>query len=299
MTRTPKESSADQRSTTPPDRRLLSGFRSLPPEQKLSVYNASVVTVGAVLALIAWFPDFRAKQQTVSEFSIVRDNPTGILRTRDIGTLPDGRHRYDISYELILKNASNRPFKVELSIDRLFLGHNHYDPANGVAQEIEDPPSIWDKTDRKATDVADWELLASSVGVGDDPDKDLIKRLKEYGIISNKPGHPSDVDVNGGMAGLYVPDHITGYVAHYILAAQPTDYAAIEITYGVKPRLSVWEKLFGTDQSSFFGANPNWEVVWLQDATNSSCKFGVRTQDGKTSSDCPGGDEATAVTNAK
>jgi hypothetical protein len=287
-------SSTTAKSTPVPKRgALLSRVRSLSTEQKLAVYNASVVTVGAILALIAWFPDFTAKTQTVSAFSIIRDNPTGILRTRDIGVLPDGRHRYDISYELVLKNTSNRTFKVELSIDRLFIGHNHYDAAKGVAQMIEDPPSIWDRTDRKSTEVADWELLSSSVGVGDDVDAHLIDQLKEYGIVSGKPGHPADVEVNGGMAGVYVPDHITGYMAHYILAAKPSDYAAIEITYGLKPRLSLWERLFGTDQSTFFGANPNSEVVWLQDATTSTCRFGVRTQDGKTSSDCSGVEETS------
>lgn len=276
----------------PERRRIFSRGRSLSTEQKLGVYNAAVVTVGAVLALIAWFPDFTAKTETVSAFSIIRDNPTGILRTRDIGALPDGRHRYDISYELVLKNTSNKTFKVALSIDRLFVGHNHYDVSKGVAQTIEDPPSIWDKADQKHTDVADWELLSSRVGVGDNVDSRLMDQLKEYGLVSDKPGHPASVELNGGMVGVYVPDHITGYMAHYILAAKPDDYAAIEVTYGLKPRLSLWERVFGTDQSTFFGANPNSEIVWLQDATSSACKFGVRTQDGKTSPDCSGEEES-------
>ena len=298
MARSSTRTAPASKSRTEKQWRLLSRFRSLSTEHKLAVYNASVITVGAVLALIAWFPDFTAKRETVSAFSIIRDNPSGVLRARDIGPLPDGRHRYDISYELVLKNTSNSTFKVELSIDRLFIGHSHYDAAKGVAQTIGDPPIIWDKTDRKSTDIADWELLSSSVGVGDNADSRLIDQLKEFGIISDRRGHAAGVEVNGGMAGVYVPDHITGYMAHYILAANPTDYAAIEITYGLKPRLTLWQRVFGTDQSSFFGANPNWEVVWLQDATNSPCKFGVRTQDGKTSSDCSG-ENVTSIPTGK
>ena len=278
--------SSMRNSRTPQRRRLLSRFRALSTEHKLGIYNASVVTLGAMLALIAWFPDFTAKRETASAFSIIRDNPSGVLRTRDVGILPDGRHRYDISYELVLKNTSNSTFKVEFSVDRLFVGHNHYNPARGVAQTIGDPPGIWEKADRKSTDVADWELLSSSLGLADNPDSDLVDQLKENGF---SPGTAMN---NGGMAGVYLPDHITGYMAHYILAASPTDYAAIAITYGLKPRLSLWERIFGTDQSAFFGANPNWEVVWLHDATSSPCKFGVKTQDGRTSSDCSGPDEA-------
>ena len=49
----------------PQRRRLLSRFRALSTQHKLGIYNASVVTVGAMLALIAWFPDFTAKRETV------------------------------------------------------------------------------------------------------------------------------------------------------------------------------------------------------------------------------------------
>ncbi|HEX5182060.1 MAG TPA: hypothetical protein VFW19_02795 [Allosphingosinicella sp.] len=275
-------------------KRLSDRFNRMKPGDKISLYNALIVTIGATLALIAWFPDFWSKAESVSAFSIIRDNPTGILKTRDVATLPNGKHVYDISYMLTLKNTSNSTFLVEFSIDRLFIGENTFEAGGPQAHIIEGPPTIWDEpNDRKESDIINWRLARSSVSEAEDSDSDIEDYLKKGHIVSNDPGQAQEIDDNGGMTGSYEPEHVTGHDAHYIIVADPKDYASVEITYGLSLRLSLWEKVFGTDRASFFEANPNSEVVWLQDATKTkaTCQFGVVTQNGKTESACRAGNE--------
>lgn len=271
-------------------------FSKLTTSQKLSTYNAIVLTVGAVLAAIAWFPDFESKKQSASAFSIIRDNPTGVLRTRDIGTLPDGRHIYDISYTLILKNTSNSAFNVEFSLDRMFLGDVHYNPSSIEAKSIAEPPNIWDDMNSfRRSDVIDWRLLTSNASVSEDNDSDIEEQLKNSRIVSSDAGQSKTVDHGGGMIGRYSPQHVTSHTAHYLLVSLPKNYAVIEITYGLSLNLSLWEQIFGTDRSPFYEANPTSETVLLKDATdaNAKCKFGVITQNGRTGLACEPMDAAT------
>ena len=46
-----------------------------------------------------------------------------------------------------------------------------------------------ERVEKQSTEVADWELVGSSVGLSDNPDPRLVPLLRDYGILSNKPGH--------------------------------------------------------------------------------------------------------------
>ena len=50
------------------------------------------------------------------------DNPDATLYARDLGRLPDGRHLFDLVYELVLRNETRRPFRLAVAEDRLALG---------------------------------------------------------------------------------------------------------------------------------------------------------------------------------
>jgi hypothetical protein len=50
------------------------------------------------------------------------DNPSGALFVRDLERLPDGRHTFDLVYELVLHNETERPFSVVFTRERLLIG---------------------------------------------------------------------------------------------------------------------------------------------------------------------------------
>ena len=45
-------------------------------EQRLALYSAVVVTLGAVLGIVAWFPTFAGKQQELSAFALLTFRPS-------------------------------------------------------------------------------------------------------------------------------------------------------------------------------------------------------------------------------
>jgi hypothetical protein len=267
--------------------------------QSLTIGALAVSVIGNVFAVANSVTDFDKKLEAAKAFSLVKDNPSGILTVRDLRALPDGRHLYDVSYIITLKNTTDHDFDVDFSVDQVYLGDLREDQQKGNAK-INNPQGIWDDPDDpdhgEDGDVV-WKLMKSRTSViGDSGDcngkgvlveKDLVKDKIISASADDEESCIYDVDYFGGMTGTYFPEHADGHSAHYIIAATPDNYIGVTTTYGIAPSLSILDRIRGTHRSSLDDANANGEIALLRDATNAKkCPFGVITQNGITKSAC-------------
>ncbi len=254
---------------TPPATR-----RSL--EQRLALYSAVVVTLGAVLGIVAWFPTFAGKQAELSAFAMLKDNPTGALVVRDLGPADAGRHRYDVSYTLILKNTANGAFDIVWSLDELFVGMPKATEATDTALVVNDPPSIWSTA---APGLIDWRRAIYDLATDDlaGPDGDVANAAR-IGLRVTAPG--------GGLTGRYLVGHIGAHSARYIIAAPPEAFVNVTMTYGMDRPATLWQRLSGAAQWVRYNEDLAGETVRLGDAAQPGCAFGIVVANAQIRSAC-------------
>ncbi|WP_375392645.1 hypothetical protein [uncultured Sphingomonas sp.] len=260
--------------TSPPD-----PPRRLSLEQRLAIYNASVVSVGALLAAIAWFPNFKSKQQELSAFALLKDNPAGVLTVRDLGPVAAGPdHHYDVSYTLMLKNAANRDFEIWWSLDQIFIGTaaDEHTP-KAVVEPINDPPDIWDPS---PPGTVLWRELKYDLSYQDGLNDPEVK-----GFFRER--RKAETSPAGGLTGLYVPGHTSAHSAHYLVTSRPDALINVTITYGMNRPRTLWDRITGNKTSSLYeGANLTGESVRLADATEPGCRLGIAVQNAQIKSAC-------------
>lgn len=245
-------------------------------ESHWSQYNAFVVTIGAVLGIIAWFPNFQGKQQELSTYALLKDNPTGVLVVRDLGPAGRNKRRFDVNYTLVLKNNANREFDVAWSLDQLFVGTT-IAPANLAPQVVNDPPNIWNLA---SPGMLEWrEVIYDLSADPDKPDAEVVRFFVDRKKLVNAPG--------GGLTGTYVPGHISVHSAHYVLVASSDNSINVTITYGLKTTPSLWQKLRGLTRSSLYeDANLTGETVRLSDVAQPGCALGIAVENSQIKSAC-------------
>lgn len=260
-------------SDAPPPR----GIKALPVEQRLALYNAAIVTVGAVLAAIAWFPNFQGKQQELSAFELLKDNPAGVLTVRDLGPAGAGTHRYDVSYTLLLKNTGSRDFDIAWSLDQLFVGNSAKDAGAAAPAVVNDPADIWDPS---PPGMLRWNERGYDLALEDDlNDRDVTQFFDERKKRVTSPG--------GGLTGRYAPGHVSAHSARYILVASPDSFVNVTITYGMNRAPTLWQRITGNTPSSLYDdANLAGETVRFADAAQPGCRLGIAVQNSQITSAC-------------
>ena len=233
-------------------------------EQRLALYSAVVVTLGAVLGIVAWFPTFAGKQHELSAFALLKDNPSGLLLVRDLGPVDATRHRYDVSYTLLLKNTASGDFDVVWSLDQLNIG-TPVPRGGAVATVVNDPPSIWDAG---APGLLDWRQPIYDFATDDlaVPDGDVANAARR-GLRVTAPG--------GGLTGRYIAGHIGAHAARYLVTATPDTFVNVTITYGMDRPATLWQRLTGKAAWLRFNEDLAGETVRLGDAAQPGCPFGI------------------------
>lgn len=121
------------------------------------------------------------------------NNPSGALYVRDLGRLPDGRHAFDLVYELVVRNTTEPHLRFVRASERLLVG---------------DPPP--------AADVVD---LGNAPGAN----RQMAERWHEMSATEGlRPGQPNQ-DIP--------PDHWQVVRAHYRVNARPDQLADVAIGY--------------------------------------------------------------------
>ena len=247
-------------------------------DQRLGFYNAVIVSVGALLAAIAWLPNFESKQEELSAFALLKDNPAGVLTVRDLGPVDTARHRYDVSFTLLLKNTSNRDFDIAWSLDQLFVGAAAGTGASeAIPAVVNDPPDVWDPS---PPGMLNWREMKSDLAFEDDLDDRAVKTFfSDRKRAVTAPG--------GGLTGRFVPGHVSGHSAHYIVVAAPTSFVNVTIAYGMNRPTTLWQRIRRNKPSSLYdGANLVGETVRLADAVEPGCRLGIAVQNGQITSAC-------------
>lgn len=121
------------------------------------------------------------------------DNPSGALYVRDLGRLPDGRHTFDLVYELVVRNAAEPHLRFVKASERLLVGDAP--PAADVV-DLGNAPGA----DRQV--AGGWHVMSTAEGI--------------------RPGQPTQ-DIP--------PDHWQVVRAHYRVNARTDQLADVAIGY--------------------------------------------------------------------
>lgn len=179
------------------------------------------------------------------------DNPDATLYVRDLGRLPDGRHTFDLVYELVLSNQTDRPFTVASARDSLEIG-----------------------TLAITGDVARLNGQQAFIG--------QIQPPPDHGILWMPVSKELGQDRN--FTGLYMPGRRKVYIAHYRVNARPDQFAGIVIGYDFKePPMNPKEAWIDGDPVH---EDRHHEEVQLGAVLRTHCPLGVKIHNGETRSLC-------------
>lgn len=81
-----------------------------------------VLAALALAALILHFAFGRPDHAPPPEPMAAQDNPEATLYVRDLGRLADGRHTFDLVYELVVRNHEGHPVALAPTLQRLLIG---------------------------------------------------------------------------------------------------------------------------------------------------------------------------------
>ena len=129
-------------------------------------------------------------------------NPAATLFVRDLGRLADGRHTFDLVYEVVLHNPGDRPMIIASTLQRLLIG---------------DPPP--------AGDVVDLGDAPGAFGPATGQWRQAFARRND------SPAGPGN-----GLA----PGHWRTFRAHVRINARPDQFADVAIGYGSRHEPPGW-----------------------------------------------------------
>ncbi len=175
------------------------------------------------------------------------DNPSGALYVRDLGRLPDGRHTFDLEYELVLRNASRERRIVGIR-DQLAIG----DPGGtGDVIELGHAPGVFANAAAKAPSGIGWH------------------------VALNRPADDGDESGDGP------PDRWRAHAAHFRINARPDQFADVAIGYTLEHQPHGW-----FDRRVPGGTDSHDEEVQLGAVLRAHCPLGVRVRNGEMTSLC-------------
>ena len=281
----------------------LGGIRRSIDAANNSILILLFLAISTAIGLLINVLDFRVKEHEVMALAAVKDNPSGVLYVMDLGRLPDGRHRFDVSYVLVLKNTSDKRFVVDLNLDRLALGDLS---GTGEAVYLNRAPSLFDELGRNRTgNGIAWRVVASNASVlagddgpcGGDFDKPVAgplrpamqNQLEANHLLPPSKGCNPQIDYGGGLTEDYPPDHTDIHTAHYRVLARPDQFLDVSIAYNIQHRPGWWDRLWPwghEEQGPFDTVNPNDEQVYLGTVLRAHCALGVKVQNGEVRSSC-------------
>ncbi len=178
------------------------------------------------------------------------DNPRGVLYVRDLGRLPDGRHTFDLVYELVLRNATPRAFTIDFTRDRLALG----DPQVG----------------------ADVVALGHAPG--------LFGPAGPQGAITWRVALASAQDRATGLVGDYQPGSWRRHAAHYRVRARADQLADVAIGFGFRAAPRRW--FAGAHSADEPAGIAHHEEVQFGAVIRARCPLGVRIAGGEVRALC-------------
>ena len=202
------------------------------------------------------------------------DNPVAALHVRDLGRLSDGRHAFDLVYDVMLANPGGRPDPVAFSIDRLALG----DAADiGDLAEMGHAPGLFDDPGaRHVTGGIAWHVVAQSAVIAGacGPDRTPVQAMLEtHHLIPAGPANCA-----GGLVG--DGPGVRSHQAHYRIVARVDQLADVAVGYGTRPPLHGW---FGTRHADDLVGHTVAidEEVQLGAVVRAHCALGVKVVHGE------------------
>jgi len=207
------------------------------------------------------------------------DNPVAALYVRDLGRLADGRHTFDLVYDVVLANAGGGHGPVEFSIDRLALG----DAASmGDVAEMGHAPGLFDDAAaRRGTGAIAWRVVAQSAVIAGacGPDHATMQAtLETHHLI---PAGPANC--TGGLVG--DGPGARSHQAHYRIVARVDQLADVAIGFGRRPPPHGW---FGAHQDDELVRHATVidEEVQLGAVVRTHCALGVKVVHGEVRALC-------------
>jgi len=237
------------------------------------VVLGAVALVALLLALVFWggrhppMPDARG------------DNPVAALYVRDLGRLPDGRHTFDLVYDVALAHPGGGPDPVAFSIDRLALGDAG---AMGDVAEMGHAPGLFDDAAaRRVTGGIVWHVVAQSAVLAGayGPDRSPAQAALEAHHLS--PAGPANCA--GGLVG--DGPGARSHQAHYRIVARVDQIADVAIGFGRRAPPHGW---FAArhDDDLVRHATAIDEEVQLGAVVRAHCALGVKVVHGEVRALC-------------
>ena len=229
-----------------------------------------LVLLGAVaLAALLLHLAFGGKHQP----PIRAENPVASLYVRDLGRVADGRHTFDLVYDVALPAAIGPHDHVEFSIDRLALGDGL--PTGDIAEMGHAPGLFNDPAARHATSGIAWHVVTQRAVIAGacGPDAPARAALDAHHLIP-----PGPADCAGGLIGA------REHQAHYRIVARVDQFADVAIGFGHQPPPRGW---FGPHHDDVLrDATTVDEEVQLGAVLRAHCALGVKVQHGEMRSLC-------------
>jgi hypothetical protein len=206
-------------------------------------------------------------------------NAVAALYVRDLGRLSDGRHTFDLVYDVTLAQVDGGHDPIAFSIDRLVLGDAG---ATGDVAEMGHAPGLFDDpAARRVTGGIAWRVVAQSAVVAGacGPDRPSAQAaLETHHLISAGP-----VNCAGGLVGDGPGAH--SHQAHYRIAARVDQLADVAVGFGTRPPPHGW---FGAhhDDDPVRQATAIDEEVQLGAVVRTHCPLGVKVVHGEVRALC-------------
>lgn len=125
----------------------------------------------------------------------IAENPQGALYVRDLGRLPDGRHTFDLVYELVLRSEAHRPVAPAFTTERLLIGDA---PQAGDVVNLGPAPGVFGAATGPWHEVSSFRRI-----IAGQPDKDFVpgdwQPLRVHFRVNARPDQLADVALAYGL----------------------------------------------------------------------------------------------------
>ncbi len=207
------------------------------------------------------------------------DSATAALYVRDLGRLPDGRHTFDLVYDVVLANPGGGPDPVEFSIDRLALGDT---AITGDVAEMGHTPGLFDNPGaRHVTGSIAWRVVVQTAVIAGACGPD---RTPAQGVLETHhliPAGPANC--GGGLIG--DGSGARSHQAHFRIVARVDQFADVAIGFGRRPPPHGWFAAHHDDDMVRHAVAID-EEVQLGAVVRTHCALGVKVQHGEVRALC-------------